>query len=151
MHTPGLKSCGFDSLHFGLAFLLAMMQQLRLLTTWVRYSVLGYCLLMGSLQTLKLLIYCQMWFIHSASNIGWIVYLLLYLGSGDFLWSRFVFFETHMSMFQNVIFSSTEEWGTYMFSFGGTTFHSWAVPCTEGGPSCLHGPASFIILGRWGR
>jgi len=23
-------------------------------------------------------------------------------------------------MFQNVIFSSTEEWGTYMFSFGGT-------------------------------
>ncbi len=69
MHTPGLKSCGFDSLHFGLAFLLAMMQQLRLLTTWGRYSVLGYCLLMGSLQTLKLLIYCQMWFIHSASNL----------------------------------------------------------------------------------
>lgn len=24
---------------------------------------------MGSLQTLKLLIYCQMWFIHSASNL----------------------------------------------------------------------------------
>jgi hypothetical protein len=55
-----------------------------------------------------------------------------------------------MSMFQNVIFSSTEEWGTYMFSFGGTTFHSELYPAQKVGPPACMGLPRLLFWGGGG-